>query len=93
MPDVGDEKTPYEAVEKFYNFWFAFKCVGGALLSPALPVGTRALLQHRMLAQHVQPSGGGGWVGVRARPLHAAWREPLPLDWCEPPPPSPLKQA
>lgn len=25
VPDVGDEKTPYEQVDKFYDFWFAFK--------------------------------------------------------------------
>ena len=25
MPDVGDEETPYAAVDKFYDFWFAFK--------------------------------------------------------------------
>ncbi|KAF5833235.1 hypothetical protein DUNSADRAFT_10516 [Dunaliella salina] len=25
VPDVGDEKTPYDQVEKFYNFWFGFK--------------------------------------------------------------------
>ena len=25
VPDVGDEDTPYAAVDKFYDFWFAFK--------------------------------------------------------------------
>jgi len=25
VPDVGDEKMPYAQVEKFYDFWFAFK--------------------------------------------------------------------
>lgn len=25
VPDVGDEETPYAAVDKFYDFWFAFK--------------------------------------------------------------------
>ncbi len=25
VPDVGDENTPYEQVDRFYNFWFAFK--------------------------------------------------------------------
>lgn len=25
VPDVGDEETPYHVVDKFYDFWFAFK--------------------------------------------------------------------
>ena len=25
MPDVGDEDTPYNVVDKFYDFWFSFK--------------------------------------------------------------------
>ena len=25
VPDVGNEETPYNAVDKFYDFWFAFK--------------------------------------------------------------------
>ncbi|KAL3137123.1 hypothetical protein ABBQ32_006697 [Trebouxia sp. C0010 RCD-2024] len=25
VPDVGDEETPYNVVDKFYDFWFSFK--------------------------------------------------------------------
>lgn len=25
VPDVGDEDTPYNVVDKFYDFWFSFK--------------------------------------------------------------------
>lgn len=25
VPDVGEEETPYAAVDKFYDFWFSFK--------------------------------------------------------------------
>ena len=25
VPDVGDEQTPYDKVDKFYDFWFSFK--------------------------------------------------------------------
>jgi hypothetical protein len=25
VPDVGDESTPYQQVEAFYDFWFKFK--------------------------------------------------------------------
>lgn len=25
MPQAGDENTPMREVDKFYNFWFAFK--------------------------------------------------------------------
>lgn len=25
IPSLGDEKTPYEQVKKFYEFWYSFK--------------------------------------------------------------------
>lgn len=25
VPDVGAEDTPYNVVDKFYDFWFSFK--------------------------------------------------------------------
>jgi DnaJ family protein C protein 2 len=25
VPDLGDENTPYDQVERFYNFWYSFK--------------------------------------------------------------------
>ncbi len=56
MPDIGDANTPWAEVERFYNFWFIFKCVHGAAWDPDTAGWPQLTSQHTHAHTHILQS-------------------------------------